>query len=147
MENLKVTSIEDLKNRGVDKGAILPLEGFYDDEPFVVRVKRVPMLGMIEAGFIPNELLTAAHRMFYGTEGDKPLTPEEVGKNFKEYADICKIIAKNSLVEPTYAELQEAGIELTDIQLIGIYSFWQSGVDALKSFRNIFGDTKNTKNK
>lgn len=146
MENLKVTSIESLKSKGVDKGAILPLEGFYDDEPFVVRVKRVPLLGMVEAGFIPNELLTAAHNVFYGNKGAK-LTPEEIGNNFKEYAEICKVIAKNSLVEPTYAELQEAGIELTDNQLVGIYSFWQSGVAALKSFRNIFGNTKNTENK
>ena len=40
-----------------------------------------------------------------------------------------------SLVSPTWEELQSAGLNLTDLQLLYIYNFSQTGVDALRRFR------------
>ena len=39
------------------------------------------------------------------------------------------------MVEPTYEQLNEIGLELTDAQLNEIYNFTQAGVQALELFR------------
>ena len=49
--------------------------------------------------------------------------------------DIVTIICQESLIEPSYAEIQEAGLELTDDQMMAIFNYTQTGVRALKNFR------------
>lgn len=46
-------------------------------------------------------------------------------------------IAKAALVSPSYSEIEEAGITLTDMQLQEIYSFATGGVKELENFRKI----------
>ena len=50
-------------------------------------------------------------------------------------AEVLDIIAEASFVEPTYAELKEAGVQLTDEQLIFVFNYSQAGVSYLESFR------------
>ena len=45
------------------------------------------------------------------------------------------MMARASLVSPTLDELEEAGITLTDSQLAYIYNYSQTGLDALRRFR------------
>ena len=54
---------------------------------------------------------------------------------FKERADLYLMMALASLVSPTWDELEEAGLSLTDSQLVYIYNYSQTGVDALRRFR------------
>ena len=54
---------------------------------------------------------------------------------FKERSEIFRIVAMASLVSPSWEELQNAGVNLTDLQLLYIYNFSQTGVDALRRFR------------
>ena len=135
---MAVTSIEELKK--IAQGQEVELQG-WDEEPFVCVLKRPSLLGLVENGDIPNPLLHAAYILFNGSNNPK----DQV--NLKEMNDLYRIIAKAAMVNPTYDQVVEAGLELTDMQLLEIYRFTQLGVKSLISFRTKQEDTKNTKRK
>ena len=135
---MAVTSIEKLKK--LSQGQEVELQG-WDEEPFVCVLKRPSLLGLVENGHIPNPLLHAAYILFNGSNNPK----DQV--NLKEMNDLYRIIAKAAMVNPTYDQVVEAGLELTDMQLLEIYRFTQLGVKSLISFRTKQEDTKNTKRK
>lgn len=135
---MAVTSIEKLKK--LAQGQEVELQG-WDEEPFVCVLKRPSLLGLVENGDIPNPLLHAAYILFNGSNNPK----DQV--NLKEMNDLYRIIAKAAMVNPTYDQVVEAGLELTDMQLLEIYRFTQLGVKSLISFRTKQEDTKNTKRK
>ena len=135
---MAVTSIEKLKKMA--QGQEVELQG-WDEEPFVCVLKRPSLLGLVENGDIPNPLLHAAYILFNGSNNPK----DQV--NLKEMNDLYRIIAKAAMVNPTYDQVVEAGLELTDMQLLEIYRFTQLGVKSLISFRTKQEDTKNTKRK
>ena len=135
---MAVTSIEKLKK--IAQGQEVELQG-WDEEPFVCVLKRPSLLGLVENGDIPNPLLHAAYILFNGSNNPK----DQV--NLKEMNDLYRIIAKAAMVSPTYEQLEEIGLELTDMQLLEIYRFTQLGVKSLISFRTKQEDTKNTKRK
>ena len=135
---MAVTSIEKLKK--IAQGQEVELQG-WDEEPFVCVLKRPSLLGLVENGDIPNPLLHAAYILFNGSNNPK----DQV--NLKEMNDLYRIIAKAAMVNPTYDQVVEAGLELTDMQLLEIYRFTQLGVKSLISFRTKQEDTKNTKRK
>ena len=135
---MAVTSIEKLKQ--LSQGQEVELQG-WDEEPFVCVLKRPSLLGLVENGDIPNPLLHAAYILFNGSNNPK----DQV--NLKEANDLYRIIAKAAMVSPTYEQLEEIGLELTDMQLLEIYRFTQLGVKSLISFRTKQEDTKNTKRK
>lgn len=100
----------------------------WDEEPFEVVLRRPSLLGLASKGAIPNPLMSTAKGLFLkgmGTEGD-----------LKAICGVMEIVAKEALVSPTWKELQEAGVELTDMQLIEILGYAQKGAQALSSFRN-----------
>ena len=135
---MAVTSIEKLKK--LSQGQEVELQG-WDEEPFVCVLKRPSLLGLVENGDIPNPLLHAAYTLFNGTNNPK----DQV--NLKEANELYRIIAKAAMVSPTYEQLEEIGLELTDMQLLEIFSFTQIGVQGLISFRAKQEDIKNTKRK
>ena len=135
---MAVTSIEKLKK--LSQGQEVELQG-WDEEPFVCVLKRPSLLGLVENGDIPNPLLHAAYILFNGSNNPK----DQV--NLKEMNDLYRIIAKAAMVNPTYDQVVEAGLELTDMQLLEIYRFTQLGVKSLISFRTKQEGTKNTKRK
>ena len=135
---MAVTSIEKLKK--LSQGQEVELQG-WDEEPFVCVLKRPSLLGLVENGDIPNPLLHAAYILFNGSNNPK----DQV--NLKEANDLYRIIAKAAMVNPTYEQLEEIGLELTDMQLLEIFSFTQIGVQGLISFRAKQEDIKNTKRK
>ena len=135
---MAVTSIEKLKQ--LSQGQEVGLQG-WDEEPFVCILKRPSLLGLVENGDIPNPLLHAAYILFNGSNDPK----DQI--NLKEANDLYRIIAKAAMVNPTYQDVIDAGLELTDMQLLEIYRFTQLGVKSLISFRSKQENTKNTKHK
>ncbi len=92
-----------------------------------VKLRRPSLLSLAAEGMIPNELLACARELF--NEGGKAqIQLDELGR-------LLVIFAKNSLVSPTFDELCQQGITLTDEQLSAIYAFAQGGVRALMPFR------------
>ena len=135
---MEVTSIEDLKK--IAEGQEVELIG-WGEEPFVCKLKRPSMLGLVANGDIPNPLLNAAYILFNGAKTTKDVI------NMKEQKELLTIMAKTAMVEPTYDDLEKIGLELTDAQLLEIYNYTQIGIKALTSFRAKQENIKNTKNK
>lgn len=135
---MNVTSIEQLKN--IAKGQVVEILG-WGEEPFICRLKRPSLLGLVASGKVPNPLLNAAYILFNGPQTCKDVI------SLNEKHELLTIIAKESLVEPTYDQLQEIGLELTDTQLTEIWNYSQVGVNALVSFRKKQQDNENNKNK
>lgn len=125
----KITSIDELKK--VANGAIVELPPFAEGTTFCAKLKRPSLLNMVKQGKIPNTLLVRANELFVQTGG---LDPEEENM-MEEMFEVIELIANETFVEPTYKEIKEAEIELTDEQLMFIFSYAQQGVKALESFR------------
>ena len=92
------------------------------------------MLALVKSGKIPNELLQSANELFMG----KPSVKRE--DKFDQSAmsrmfDVFDIMCEASFIEPTYTQLCDAGIELTDDQYTFIFNYSQAGIKALNSFR------------
>lgn len=137
-KNDNVTSIEELIE--VSKGDLVELPPFSEGKPFFARLKRPSMLAMVKAGKIPNELLTEANKLF--AKGVGVVAKEGVAdvSMMNNMFVILEEICKASFVEPTYQQIVEAGVELTDEQQMFVFSYSQSGVKALKSFRKQWGN-------
>lgn len=125
-----ITSIEDLEKYA--KGVILRFPDFSDGQPFIAKVKRPCLLGMVNSGRIPNQLLKTAEELFQGKVNTASKKGD--GEGLKNLMEICEIFAEASLVQPTYQQIKDAGIELTDTQLMAFFNYSQIGAKALKRF-------------
>ena len=56
-------------------------------------------------------------------------------KASKDLFDVMDKLCEATFVEPSYSEIKEAGIKLTDEQMMFVFSYTQNGVKALDSFR------------
>ena len=125
----KVTSIEEIL--AYKDGVIIELPGFVPDKPFFARVKRPSLMALASSGKIPNSLMSQATDIF--AKGANAM----VGTNstvIKDVYDVVKIVCSAALVEPSMKQLNDNGIELTDEQLMAIFSYTQEGIKALERF-------------
>lgn len=123
---MKVTSISELKK--VAKGEIIELPGWVDEEPFFARVGRPSLQKMVSDGTIPNSLLSAAMEIFYGKTTNNKV-------DMKQIVNLQECVVGAALLEPTLSDIEEAGISLTDQQMLAIFNYTQEGVSALERFR------------
>ncbi len=130
---LQVTSLEKLKEKA--KGTLIKLPG-WDEEPFICRVKRVSLLGMVTQGLIPNNLLGAADKVF-----NKP----NPNVDMKEMGKLFEILTKETMVEPSYSDLESIGLKLTDEQQLILFNFTQQGLKALERFHTEQPSAKDSK--
>lgn len=105
------------------------LSGWNGDE-IRVRLKRPALYEMAATGGIPNPLLSVADALFSGnSEAIKRAPMDEVAKTLRT-------LAKAALIEPSWDELTEAGITLTDQQINEIYAYIVGGAAQLGRFRD-----------
>jgi hypothetical protein len=125
---LNITSIADLQS--YSQGTIVELPPFAEGQPFVARLRRPSMLALMKNGQIPNSLISKAQQLFDGDskslEGDGAMS---------EVMGVLDVMAEATFLQPTYKEIKDAGIELTDEQLMFVFNYSQQGVKALESFR------------
>ena len=134
------TKIEEIKK--IAGGSEVELPGFTSEsEPLAVVLKRPSIMQLAQKGDIPNPLLGVASELFKNGV-NKAM---DNGERMKELGEVLTIVAEASMVEPSYSELEEAGINLTDQQLLYIYNYTQTGVDSLKVFRKIEKSKQDTK--
>ena len=138
MNKLKPTSFELLKS--YSSGSVVELPSFAEGQPFFARMSRPSMLKLAKNGVIPNSLLTKAADLF--SKGSRAMANTDESM-LSEFYDIMYAIADASLIEPTMEDIENAGLELTDEQLMAIFNYSQNGVKALEQFRgkreNTFG--------
>lgn len=127
----QVTSIADLKSYA--QGQIVELPPFAEGMPFVARLRRPSMLFLAKTGQIPNTLLAKAGQLFNG--GGASLDSDDTNMLSDVY-DIAMVVIKASLVSPTIDEIHEAGLELSDDQIMAIFNYTQGGIKALEQFRS-----------
>lgn len=127
-EAMNVTNITDLQSYA--QGTVVRFPDFAEGQPFVARVRRPSMLVLAKQGKIPNTLLNAASELF--SKGGVNSDNENM---LGDMYDICEIICEASLVQPTFQQIKEAGMALSDDQVMAIFNYTQVGVKALESFR------------
>lgn len=128
-QGLKVTSVATLK--AYTEGQLVELPPFGEDLPFVAKLRRPSMLALARQGKIPNDLLNTATELFEGKSRENKVDTDLL----RQLYDVIDILCEAAFVEPTYAEVKESGISLTDEQMIAVFNYTQSGVRALKPFR------------
>lgn len=127
-----VTKIEDLKKyaEGVEVG----IPGFDAGEVITFKLKRPSLIDMARNGKIPNPLMDTAVKLF--KDGLSDANSKLKGQDdFRDFGDVIRCVVMASMVSPTWEELEQNGITLTDAQLMYIYNYTVTGVDALKDFR------------
>ena len=125
-----ITTLEDLAV--VAQGAVVELPPFAEGIPFVARLRRPSLMLLAKSGKIPNTLLEQANSMFFGQRSNGRKIDQDA---LKQTVEIIEVLCEAAFVEPTYKQLKENGIELTDDQLAFVYEYTQKGVNALSSFR------------
>lgn len=125
-KNLTVTSVSTLAEIG--RGEIVELPGWTEDKPFVARLRRASLTGMIRAGKIPNPLIAAAQKLYEGARSASKAA-------FEDTVNVMREVVSEALMEPREAVLNEAGLELTEQQVAHIYMYAIQGAKALEGFR------------
>lgn len=126
------TSLEQIAS--YREGMVVELPGFADGQPFFARLARPSLLKLIKDGKIPNSLLNQATSLFANGAGALNAS----GKNAataEQLFDVIDVVVEAALLEPTYEEIKSVGMELSDDQLMAIFSYTQKGVKALEQFR------------
>ena len=129
----EVTSISKLNEYA--KGQLVELPSFGEGQPFFARLRRPSMLALAKSGKIPNSLLATANRMF-----DSSLDTKNENM-LKDFYMVMETILEAAFVEPTYQEIKDAGVQLSDDQMIFVFNYTQQGVRALDQFRQNGKDT------
>lgn len=131
-KDMTITTIEELK---ASAGAqLIELPPFVEGTRFVVKAIRPSILRLASEGKIPNELLETANNMFINGAGRSNTRDKKLmGKMFST----LETIAEQFFVEPTYQEIKDAGIDLTDDQYLFIFNYTQEGVRALSRFPTV----------
>ena len=132
MENNKVTTFEELTK--YSSGIVMELTPFSESQPFVARLKRPDLIDVVTTEF-PNELLDTAYKLFNEEQEQEDKNPDKVFKESAERKKVLEVIAKATLVEPSFEEIEKAGMKLTFVQLLEIYEYVNRGVENLKFFR------------
>lgn len=125
---LAITKIDDLVK--ASNGTLVTLPGFNAEGDFVARLKRPSLLALVRAGKIPNALISTANKLF--AKGTFDTDDDSAMSNLFEVLDA---VCEACFVEPTWQELSEAGVKLTDEQYMFIFNYTQRGVSALGDFR------------
>ena len=127
----EITSLSTLQEYA--KGQLVELPPFAEGQNFVAQLKRPSLMALAKAGKIPNELLASAEGLF--DSGSKSKGSKDNVEILNEMYDMIETICEASFVSPTYQQIKDAGIELTDEQKHFVFQYSQQGVKALSNFR------------
>lgn len=130
---MSVSTISQIRDSAV--GVEVDVPGFTPDNTLTFKLKRPSLLEMSANGKIPNPLMATAAKLFKDGAVKTINDTKEDGSNFKGLSETMHCIVKEALVEPTYEDLQNNGIELTDVQMLYIYNYVVDGVNQLRGFR------------
>ena len=132
----KVTSIDELKV--MSGGEVVKLPPFVQGQDFYAKLRRPSMLKLVQSGKIPNSLLRTANMLFSGGVNEELDRDDEF---MKDMFDLIDVLAGAVFVEPSWSELKQAGIELTDEQYMFIFNYTQEGVKSVEPFREVKENT------
>lgn len=117
-------------------GEVVELPGFVSDEPFYCRLSQPSMLFLAKTGHFPNQLLARAGDLF--KSGSAAVDTDDDDMLAQMY-DVMHIVCESAMIEPTLAEVEDAGLQLSDAQMTAIFAYTQRGINKLTQFRNVTG--------
>ena len=126
----KITTFNDLCR--YKQGQVVELPPFAEGQPFVVRMIRPSLMVMVKSGKIPNQLMQTVTKLFDGEDIGDLLV--EDNNAMSDMYSVMEIMCEASMLEPTYQEVKNAGLNLTDEQMSAIFSYAQTGVASLQPF-------------
>lgn len=131
---LQVTSLEELKK--IKQTEIIDLGEFEDGTSLIAEVKKPNLVDLMMHGKIPNSLMETAMKLF-NNKAQEVANKVDAGdiKSFKEMFGLMNTLAESCLVNPSYDQLKELDLTLTQDQLMNVLMYTQGGVKALESFR------------
>ncbi len=103
------------------------------DDEFCCELRRPSLLTLAAKGAITNPLMKTARKIFYSG-----LSPD--GGSLEEEGRVLLEIARAAMISPSLDQLEAAGIDLTDEQLVAVFQFTQLGAKALDRFRRLPSD-------
>lgn len=106
------------------------LSGFKPNAEITVLMHVPSLYALIAENALPNPLLPVVNKLF----SDGPQAQDVSGPD-AEFARALRVIARETLVQPSLSELEAAGVQLTDRQLLEISMFATRGPAALAAFR------------
>lgn len=128
--NIKPTTLAQLK--ALQGGEVVELPGFVSDKPFYCRLTQPSMMMLAKIGAIPNSLLSRAGELF--TNGSRSIDADD-SNLLSEMYDVMHVICEAAMVEPTLADVEGLGLNLTDAQMTAIFAYTQRGINKLTQFR------------
>ena len=134
---MKVVDITQLKKYA--EGEIVELPEFGEGKPFIAKLRRPSLMALAKNGKIPNGLLETANSLFFSGVKESTLDMDSLANMF----ELMEVVASACFIEPSWEEIQESGVQLTDEQLMAVYQYSQKGINALKPFRKVRADTPN----
>lgn len=133
-----VTSLEKLKEIASKEYELPP---FIDGTPFVARLKSVSTMDMAKDGKVPNPLMKSVANAIEGKNNLGKTNDMNSDDDTLKIFEFMRTVAKSSLVSPTYDEIEECGVKLTDQQITAIFSIAMGDMQKTISFRGVPGDT------
>lgn len=106
------------------------LSGFKHDQEITVALHTPSLYALLAENALPNPLLPVVKKLFQ--EGPQAQNVAEPDAGF---ANALRTIARETLVQPSFAELEESGVQLTDRQLLEICVYATRGPAGLAIFR------------
>ena len=106
------------------------LSGFKPNTEITVLLRSPSLYALLAENALPNPLLPVVNKLF----SDGPQAQDVAGPD-AEFARALRVIARETLVQPKLSELEAAGVQLTDRQLLEISVYATRGPAALAAFR------------
>ncbi len=129
MSTSKAISLEDIKKKA--KGILVDIPDWEPGKMIKVRLRTIDITPLLmESGTIPDQLSAEVAEMF-DKEGKSSKTAP---LNMEKMLPVLEAIAKESLVEPTYDEINEI-YPLTMTQKLAIFNFIVGGIEKMTPFR------------
>lgn len=108
----------------------IALSGWKRGQEITVMVQKPNFYALLAKGSIPNPLIPEMDKLFVRRDRKGYAEPDA------KFAETLETIAELTLVEPSYQQLIDAGVELTDDQLTELSIYATSGAEALATFRD-----------
>lgn len=137
---MAIITAEQFKNKAV---SIIPIPGFDEGETFEIKVKKLSIVGLMSSGKIPNSLMKVVKDAFdgikssHGAEDSESAVMDKAG----EIGKLLDIVCKEAMLEPTFDDVKDV---MNDAQKLAVFQFTQGGVEEVRPFPGVEGDTGHT---
>lgn len=112
----------------------ITISGFKGGCTITVQVHTPSLYALLAANALPNPLIPTINRLFAKAPESRDVTAPDA-----QLAAAMQVIARETLISPSLAELEENGVQLTDRQLLEICLYATRGPAALAAFRGRIG--------